>query len=183
MNGKSELPENPVLITFDDGYLDNYTNAYPILKKYGFKAMIFCITSFMDQGIPGYFTWEQAKEMEQNGISIESHTVTHNSMTELSDEQLRAELAGSKQAIEKNLGKKVTFVAYPTGTYNLHIAQLVREAGYEGAFTIKYGNVDRASNMYALERIPIFNTGNTFQSFLERIRFIPIFERMGWIKS
>lgn len=182
MKGDGTLPENPVIITFDDGYLDNYTNAYPILKKYGFKGMIFVIPSFMDQGNMYYFTWDQAKEMEANGISIESHTLSHSSMTELSDEQLRTELSESKKRIETMLGKKVSFVAYPTGTYNLHIAQLVKEAGYEGAFTIKYGNVDRASNMYALERVPIFHTADTFASFLERIQYIPFFERLGWIK-
>ena len=59
----------------------------------------------------------------------------------------------------------------------------MKEAGYDGAFTIKYGNVDKASNLYAIERIPVFHTENTFKSFLERIQYIPIFERLGWIKS
>ena len=71
------------MITFDDGYFDNYVNAYPILKKYGFKAVIFVITSFMDEGNMYYFTWDQAKEMEADGISIESHTVSHQSMQKL----------------------------------------------------------------------------------------------------
>lgn len=180
----AELPENPVLITFDDGYEDNYVYAYPILQKYGFKGTIFVITSFLDKNMKNYVTWEQAEEMEASGtISIQSHTVTHSSMTELSDEQLRHELADSKQAIESHLNKPIHFIAYPTGTYNLHIAQLVKEAGYDGAFTIKYGNVDKASNLYAIERIPVFHTENTFKSFLERIQYIPIFERLGWIKS
>lgn len=183
MEGRGELPENPLMITFDDGYLDNYTNAYPILKRYGFKAVIFVITSFMDQQLPGYFTWEQAKEMEKNGISIESHTVTHPSLTDISEENVRYELTESKKRIEEILKKKVSFVAYPTGTYNLHIAKLVKEAGYKGAFTIKYGNVDTASNIFAVERIPIFHTANTYESFLERIQYIPLFERFGWIKS
>ena len=74
-------------------------------------------------------------------------------------------------------------MAYPTGTYNLHIAKLVQEAGYKAAFTIKYGNVDKASNIYALERVPVFHTEDTNKSFLERIRYTPIFERFGWIKS
>lgn len=177
-----ELPENPVLITFDDGYKDNYQQAYPILQKYGFKATVFVITGFLDKQ-PNYLTWQQAKEMEQNGISIESHTVSHKSMTELTDDQLREELVNSKKAIENHLDKKVDFVAYPTGTYNLHIANLVKEAGYKAAFTIKYGNVDKASNVYALERVPIFHTENTFKSFLERVRYVPLFERLGWIKS
>ncbi len=180
----AELPENPVIITFDDGYRDNYENAYPILKKYGIRATIFVITSFLDQGIPGYMTWAQAAEMEADGlVSIESHTVTHGSMVELDDEKLRYELTKSKQDIERRLGKQVAFIAYPTGTYNLHIASLVKEAGYQGAFTIKYGNVDRTSNLYALERIPIFQTANTHQSFLERLQYVPIFQRLGWNKS
>ena len=180
--GEADLPENPVLITFDDGYKDNYQNAYPILKKYGFKATVFVVTSFMGTQ-QNYLTWEQAREMDANGIDIESHTVTHKSMTELSDDELRAELVNSKKAIEDHLGKQVDYIAYPTGTYNLHIAQLVKDAGYKAAFTIKYGNVDKASNLYALERVPIFHTEDTFKSFLERIRYVPIFERFGWIKS
>ena len=180
----AELPENPVLITFDDGYLDNYTNAYPILKKYGLKATMFVITGFMDRGQPGYFTWGQAAEMEASGlINIESHTVTHSSLTALSEEQLQREIKLSKADIERRLGKQVEFLAYPTGTYNLHIAALVKEAGYKGAFTVKYGNVDHASNLFALERVPIFHTENTHRSFLERLQYIPIFERLGWIKS
>ena len=180
----AELPENPVLITFDDGYMDNYTNAYPILKKYGLKATIFVITGFLDRTQPGYFTWGQAAEMEASGlINIESHTVTHTSLTDLTEEQVKMELERSKNDIERRLGKQVDFLAYPTGTYNLHIAALVKEAGYKGAFTVKYGNVDRASNVFAIERVPVFHTENTYRSFLERLQYIPIFERLGWIKS
>lgn len=180
----AELPENPVLITFDDGYMDNYTNAYPILKKYGLKATIFVITGFLDRAQPGYFTWGQAAEMEASGlINIESHTVTHTSLTDLTEEQVKMELERSKNDIERRLGKQVDFLAYPTGTYNLHIAALVKEVGYKGAFTVKYGNVDRASNVFAIERVPVFHTENTYRSFLERLQYIPIFERLGWIKS
>lgn len=180
--GTGELPENPVLITFDDGYVDNYTNAYPILKKYGFKATIFVITSFLGKD-KNYMTWDQARELDANGISIESHTVDHKSMTDLTDEQLRMELVESKKKAEKELGHPVEYMAYPTGTYNLHIAEMVKEAGYKAAFTIKYGDVDKASNIYALERVPIFHTEDTNKDFLERIRYTPIFERFGWIKS
>lgn len=182
MENQTELPENPVLITFDDGYKDNYTNAYPILKKYGFTATIFVITDFLDKQ-PNYITWDQAREMEENGMRIESHTVHHKSMTELSNDQLWQELTESKKAIDEKLGKDTRYIAYPTGTYNLHIAQMVKDAGYKAAFTIKYGNVDKASNMYALERVPIFHTENTYKSFCERLNYIPVFERLGWIKS
>ena len=177
-----ELPEKPVLITFDDGYEDNYKNAYPILKKYGFKATIFVITDYLNV-YPNYITWNQAKEMNKNGITIASHTMQHKSMTTLTDEEIQKELEGSAKAINYHLGKQSQYVAYPTGTYNLHIARLVKESGYRAAFSIKYGNVDKASNLYALERVPIFRTNNTFRSFLERIRYVSLYERLGWIKS
>jgi peptidoglycan/xylan/chitin deacetylase (PgdA/CDA1 family) len=181
--GKGELPENPVLITFDDGYEDNYTNAYPILKKYGFKATIFVVTGFLDKHKKGYLSWDEAREMNKNGINIESHTVNHRSMTDLSDDELRMELVESKKKAEAELGHEVGYIAYPTGTYNLHIAQMVKEAGYKAAFTIKYGNVDKASNIYALERVPIFHTEETNREFVERIRFQPVFESLGWMKN
>ncbi len=182
LEGTGTLPDNPVLITFDDGYRDNYDNAYPILQKYGFKATVFVVTSFLGK-YPNYMTWDQAREMDANGISIESHTVDHKSMTDLTDDQLRTELVNSKKKAEQELGHPVDYMAYPTGTYNLHIAQLVKEAGYKAAFTIKYGNVDKASNIYALERVPVFHTENTNKDFIERIKYTPIFERFGWIKS
>ena len=176
------LPEKPLLITFDDGYEDNYQNAYPLLKKYGFKATIFVVTGFMDKN-PQYLTWKQAKELEANGISIESHTVTHRSMTELNYEQLKKELVDSKKDIEDHLQKKVLFIAYPTGTYNLQIAEMVKEAGYTGAFTIKYGNVDSGSNIYAMERMPVFQTEHTYKSFRERLQYLPSFTDLSWKKN
>ncbi|MFC2340938.1 MAG: polysaccharide deacetylase family protein, partial [Selenomonas artemidis] len=89
--GTGELPERPVLITFDDGYVDNYTTAYPILKKYNLKATIFVVTGFLSKR-KGYLTWDQLREMEQHGITIESHTVTHAPLPELSDDRIREEL-------------------------------------------------------------------------------------------
>ena len=181
VNG-AELPENPIMITFDDGYEDNYQNAYPILKKYGFTGTIFVITDFVSNQ-PNYLTWEQIKEMKANGMDFQSHTASHKSMTELTEAQLKDELTKSKQTLDTQLNQDTKFMAYPTGTYNLYIAKLVNDAGYRGAFTIKYGNVDRASNIYALERVPIFHTENTFLSFYERMHYVPVFERLGWYKS
>lgn len=181
VNG-SELPEKPVLITFDDGYKDNYTNAYPIMKKYGFKGTIFVVTGFL--GVyDNYMTWEQAKELADNGFSIESHTYSHKSMTEASDEEISKELTKSRDTIKNKLGIDADFMAYPTGTYNLHIAELVQKAGYKGAFTIKYDNVSRESNVYALERVPIFHTENTNKDFLERIQYLPLIYKYGWVKN
>ena len=183
LNGEIELPPKPVLITFDDGYLDNYTNAFPILKKYNLRATVFIIPSFTSVN-PGYMTWEQLKDMEANGITIESHTLTHPKLEELPDDEIRSELLNSKSLLEENLGHPVEFLAYPTGTYNLHIAGIAQDAGYKGAFTIKYGVVDKGSNFFALERVPIFNTAqNTMKDFYERIAWRQSFEEFGGIKK
>ena len=175
------VPRKSILITFDDGYQDNYDNAYPILRKYGLKGTVFVVTSFLGTR-KGYLTWDECREMEKNGMTVASHTVDHKSMTDLTNDQLRAELVESKKKAEAELGHEVKYMAYPTGAYNLHIAQLVREAGYKAAFTIKYGGVSRKSNIYALERVPIFHTEKTNRDFVERIHYTPQFESFGWTK-
>lgn len=182
MNGELELPEKTVLITFDDGYVDNYTNAFPILKKYGMKATIFVVPAFIGQS-ERYMTWDNLKEMEKNGVTIQSHTLNHRALEELPDDEIRSELLNSRLVLEEQLGHPVEFLAYPTGTYNLHIAGIARDVGYKAAFTVKYGNVDIGSNMFALERVPIFQTENTMKNFYERIEFRQSFEEFGWIKK
>ncbi len=181
LEGELDLPPKPMLITFDDGYIDNYENAFPILQKYGLRATIFVIPALV--GNKGYMTWEQLKEMEENGITVQSHTLNHIALEELPDDEMRVELLKSKRILEEKFGHSVDFVAYPTGTYNLHIADIAREVGYKGAFTIKYGNVDLGSNFFALERVPIFQTPTTMKDFFERIQFRQSFEEFGWIKK
>ena len=100
-----------------------------------------------------------------------------------SDEEISKELTKSRDTIKNKLGIDADFMAYPTGTYNLHIAELVQKAGYKGAFTIKYDNVSRESNVYALERVPIFHTENTNKDFLERIQYLPLIYKYGWVKN
>ncbi len=182
ITGNMVLPERPVLITFDDGYVDNYVNAMPIIKKYGMRATVFVVPGFTDVQA-NYLTWDQLKEMEKNGFNIQSHTLNHRALEELPDDEIRAELLNSKLLLEKNLGHEINFLAYPTGTYNLHIAGIAKDVGYKGAYTIKYGGVDKGSNIYALERVPIFQTENTMKGFFERIEYRQSFETLGWIKK
>lgn len=179
--GKS-LPDNPILITFDDGYQDNYTNAYPIMKKYGFTATIFLITGVIDKD-PRYMTWDQARALQQDGFVFGSHTVTHAPLAKLTNEQITEELTASKKEIERQLGRKPDFFAYPTGSYTMKIEELVRQAGYRAAFTIRYGQAGLGSDLYALERIPIFHGAHSFRSFYIRLRGAPILERMGIIRN
>ncbi len=182
MEGKGTLPDRPVLITFDDGYVDNYTNAYPILKKYNLKATIFIVTGFVSSR-KGYLTWDQLREMEQHGIMAQSHTVTHARLPELPDERIREELVESKRTAEAELGHPIDFIAYPTGVHDLHIVSIAKEAGYRGGFTVKYGNVDRSSNVYALERVPVFRTSATNADFVDRLRYTSNITQYGWTRN
>ena len=181
LSGELTLPEKPVLITFDDGYSDNYTNAFPILKGYGIRATIFVVPAFV--GKRNHLTWEQLHEMIESGINIQSHTLNHMKLEELPDDEIRSELLNSKIVLEEHLGQEVNYLAYPTGTYNLHIAGIAKAVGYKGAYTIKYGNVDLGSNLFALERVPIFHTANSMKDFYERIDYRQSFEEFGWIKK
>jgi len=101
----------------------------------------------------------------------------------LPDERIREELVESKRQAEAELGHPIEFIAYPTGAHDLHIVGIAQEAGYKGGFTVKYGNVDRASNVYALERVPIFRTAATNTDFVDRLRYTSNITQFGWTRN
>lgn len=107
----------PVILTFDDGYRDNYTELFPLLKKYHVKATIFVIPD--NVGKPVFMTWEQIREMSDSGlVSIQSHTMTHPDLDTLSAEKNEWELAQSQLIITRKTGKQPCVICYPTGLYN-----------------------------------------------------------------
>ena len=125
--------EKPVIITFDDGYEDNYTKAYPILQKYNFKATIFVCPEFFNKTY--YLTTELIKSMT-GLIDFQSHTLTHPDLTSLSDEQLDKELSESKTIIEQLTGQKVNALAYPTGYFDERVKSV---AGKYYDYAVKIG--------------------------------------------
>lgn len=142
VKGTFEMPANPVIITFDDGYTSNYLYAFPLLKKYNMKATIFVVTSRMGDNDTAYphFSWDQAREMEQSGvIDIYSHTDSHLMLTGLSDAQLTLELRRSKFMIEKELAKKCDIIAYPFGIFDERVSLFSARAGY--SVTCKVGDI------------------------------------------
>ena len=171
----TELPDKPVVITFDDGYVDNYRNAFPILQKYNLKGTIFLISDFVST-YPNYLTWAQTEEMQDSGlIDFESHTLSHMQLDSTSPEETWNQLDGSKRALEWHLGKEIKFIAYPCGSYDEELERMTREAGYRAAFTVDFGTADPTENHFVLDRVPIFgSTSHTLLRFKLRLKYAPI---------
>jgi peptidoglycan/xylan/chitin deacetylase (PgdA/CDA1 family) len=148
----TELPQKPIVITLDDGYVDNYTNAYPVLKEFNQKAVVFMITKTVDTDY-NYLTSEQIKEMDRNGMSIEPHTVNHPELDKLSYSQQKMELEESKKALEKLLGREMKYIAYPYGKYNNDTLKLAEELGYKMAFSTRSGLAEKSNGIYKLNRL------------------------------
>ncbi len=125
--------DRPCLLTFDDGLLDNYTIAFPIIKEFSLKAYFFVTVSKI--GTDGYMNWEQLKELKESGMIIGSHGMTHKVLVELDYKELNDEIQISKEIIEKKLGVSVDYFSIPYGHYNRRIIDKVIKAGYKAVFT------------------------------------------------
>lgn len=150
--GRRPLPAKPVLVTFDDGYANNYTEAYPVLRELGMKGNIFLVfetigihNAWHDPATEAWIdmlTWDQVKEMQDSGaVEMGSHTMRHRHLPSISLEDARWEIFESKQRLEGKLGREIVGFAYPygAGAYDAPIRALAREAGYRYDFGIKQG--------------------------------------------
>lgn len=155
------FPEKPVLLTLDDGYKDNFIYAYPILKKYHFKASIFLVTQYMgkkngwSKGEEEILSWEEIEEMRKEGFSFGSHTHTHPNLLELSRDKVLSEVRNSKRILEERLREPIKFFAYPYGKFNSQIEEMIKEAGYLGAFSTLPGKNAKNEDPFLLRRILI----------------------------
>jgi peptidoglycan/xylan/chitin deacetylase (PgdA/CDA1 family) len=144
--------EKPILITFDDGYEDKYTNAYPILKKYGFKATIFLVSNYI--GKKHFLTAEQISEMEDI-ISFQDHTSTHHRLTELTDSQINDEFYKSIKEIQKLTKKPLIATAYPYGAYNIKVINSAKKH-FKYAVSTDFGYYQpKSSKQFSIKRVTI----------------------------
>jgi len=154
------IPSKTVILTFDDGYEDNYFNVFPILKRYNFPAAIFLTVGFVGKEIPNSagiplkaLNWDQIREMHSSGlIDFEPHSINHYKLTKIPIEEMKKEILNSKNEIERELLKTCQLFCYPKGKYNQGIINFLRKFGFLGAVTLEPGLVRLNDNPFKLKR-------------------------------
>ena len=152
------LPAKAVLITFDDGYRDVLWNASPVLQRLRLPATSYVITGRVSGPDPSFLTWGELRVLEQRGVEIGSHTVTHRPLTELGSAETLSELRDSRRALEQHLGHPVQWFAYPYGAEDSRVVSLAAEAGYVLAVTTQGGDAQRADQPLLLHREEILDS-------------------------
>jgi len=193
----TEPPAKSVIITFDDGYMENYLNAAPILERYNFKATFFMVTDYIDSEQP--FQWlewderlleqfeenrtdwlpltrEMILDMSARGFSFGSHTRSHPDLNQVDEEMALEELKGSKECLEKILAKPVTTFCYPYGELNERVKGLVKTAGYRVALAAWGPGSSLKSDFYELGRVGVERC-DSFLRFKNKLRGAYDYER------
>jgi peptidoglycan/xylan/chitin deacetylase (PgdA/CDA1 family)/UDP-N-acetylglucosamine:LPS N-acetylglucosamine transferase len=162
----SDFPEKPIFLTFDDAYLDNYTNLFPLLKKYNFKAVIFSLgdekhtDNFWDVKLgeksEPLMNTAQKKEMMEYGVEIGGHTLNHPRLTQISVDAAEMEIMQSKLNLEKQLGTEIISFAYPYGDLNEEIKSIVKKAGYSFGIATDSGGLHLEDDLFQIFRVGIF---------------------------
>jgi len=161
-----EFPKKPFIITFDDGYKDNYDNVLPLTQKYGFKGVLFLLGDFLVAGN----TWDEGEDVEANRImtfeqkkafvdsdwEIGAHTLSHQDLTKLSFEKARYEMITSKLQLEEKLQTKVVSFAYPYGNCNDNVKEIVKECGFDYGILTDTGAMNIEEDHFAIFRVNMF---------------------------
>lgn len=174
---EDNIPYKTIAVTFDDGYENNYTTAYPVLKELGIPATIFISPALI--GMKGYLTWDQVIEMSESGIiSIGSHTMTHAWLPGSTEQRLNVEIVDSKRAIESHIRKNAVSFSYPLGGFDQHVRERVMKAGYKVSVATNPGKGYPKHDLFAMKRLRISRTSDNLLVF-----WIEISGFYTWIKE
>jgi peptidoglycan/xylan/chitin deacetylase (PgdA/CDA1 family) len=156
MNGE-ELPPNPVILTFDDGYAEHYNYVFPLLRDFGMTGTFFVITQFADNNTPNYLTWAQIAEMQAGGMSMEAHTKNHVDLRNRDFDYLVFEIAGSIESIEAHTASQSRMFAYPVGRYDNSTLAVMASTDVLRAVTTQLGTWQTSDNRLEVPRMRITN--------------------------
>lgn len=161
---RKPFPEKAFVMTFDDGYQNNYTVAFPAMKEFGFKATVFLISAYCGKSWSGgvyslearpMLSWSEIKEMHRYGVEFGAHTSTHPDLTRIPIDQAEREMAGSKTAIQDRLGAQVQSFAYPFGRLNAKVQEIAR-GQFSAACSTRLGKIEVADDPFSLKRIDMY---------------------------
>lgn len=172
-----KLERKSVLITFDDGYKDNFLNAVPILEKYQIPALFFISVNLLGKEMKGLpiMNWQEVKEISSHPLfEIGSHCLNHFRLVHLTPLEIEKEVKESKKILEEELKRPIRAFAYPYGRYNNLVIEKLKEANYQYAFTIEIRRLRKKENLFLLPRLGI-NQDNCSMEFFEDL-FKPGFE-------
>ena len=175
--GKQELPAKPIILTFDDGYVDNYTVLLPMLEKHGMKATVFMVTN--DIGLDGYLSWDQLRDMQERGIEIGSHTANHFPLAAMDPSEAGDELKLSKLLLEWNGIHTVFAFSYPNCSYNADLPDMLKQNEYLAAVTGDAGYNNFRTNPYLLQRTNIPRPRFGLTEFKLRLLKTRLFTQLG----
>ena len=153
VRGYRPLPEKPIVLTFDDGYADNYTKMLPILEAHNMTAVVYVITN--ELGKPGYLTFDNLKDMQRRGLEIGSHTSDHLPLTSLNKITQRRQMRESKIFLEWSGLEPICSLSYPNGEFNSELEEMLREENYLTAVTGEAGLNTLSTNPFELHRVHI----------------------------
>jgi peptidoglycan/xylan/chitin deacetylase (PgdA/CDA1 family) len=159
------LPPKPVVLSFDDGYLSDYTVARPALERYGWPGVLNLVVHNVT---PGDITAAQVRALIAAGWEIDAHTISHVDLTGVGAAQLRREVGGSRLLLRHMFAQPVDFFCYPAGRYDARVVAAVRAAGYLGATTVNPG-LAQPSGPYTLDRIRI-DYGDGVSGFVKKMQ-------------
>ena len=150
--GRARVPSKPVVLTFDDGYRSQFTNAMPVLRRLGWPGVLNLEVGALRGNGPERITPEQVRGLVRAGWEIAAHTINHHDLTTLDADRLRYEIAEGRRQIARRFGVPVSFFCYPAGRYDAAVVREVKRAGFLGATTTNHG-LGSARELYTLKRI------------------------------
>lgn len=166
---KQRLPKKPLILSFDDGYRDFYTDAFPILKKYKIKSVVYLVPAFLDK--PNNMTSVQVKDLIDSGlVEIGAHTISHVHLKGLDEKRVKEEIVRGKTMLEEAFNIRIVSFAYPYGEFDLKTIQVVKEAGFTTAASTIEGTAQTKEERYFLSRLrPGYKTGQELLKILEKM--------------